>query len=515
MSLKFFYEWIPFVCRCARRGAGARIGRPSAGGGDGARKVDPRRDEDEDGGSGSQDEDEDLSSGSTDRMTPLVGEAQEDGPPPKKRTRRRGRQWYRQTVVPKPVRGALDAPRTRKDKLLCEAWARAGVQKKKSMWFKATTVQRRHLFRSSTISLRKALLQWPPQTKDFEAERAALGKVLHQQVVFQDVPVKKASLQRRPGNQEFSSSPSSSGGQIGGSSSRVVLSKEGSRQQSHDWKKQKRIGEAEDPGPFPGRREQFSTKRGRDRDGDRGVRARGRQDQGDGGRGGERQSERKHYAFDYTFDSASTKSQMNSTRWANPPPRSQHFLDSRKVKSRPAVMSRGGGRAGPGLGSRFRPPLRQLGQFQQTTRFFAHSRRREVDCLPWKAVLLSPTRNRSQSGPKKECWYGKKCRHDACPFEHPSRSTPVQIKPNLRKSCWYGENCKYKACPFDHRSSHKLRAPWSKKHSSFGNGWQTVAHSRGACLRPNLQTVIQPARSQNRFAPLQEVGRQGETGGLP
>ena len=56
MSLKFFYEWIPFVCRCARRGAGARIGRPSAGGG-GARKVDPRRDED--GGSGGQDEDED------------------------------------------------------------------------------------------------------------------------------------------------------------------------------------------------------------------------------------------------------------------------------------------------------------------------------------------------------------------------------------------------------------------------------------------------------------------------
>ena len=37
-------------------------------------------------------------------------------------------------------------PRTHKDKLLCEAWAIAGVQKKKkSMWFKATTVQRRHI----------------------------------------------------------------------------------------------------------------------------------------------------------------------------------------------------------------------------------------------------------------------------------------------------------------------------------------------------------------------------------
>ena len=46
MSLKFFYEWIPFVCRCARRCAGKRIGRPSAGGWDGARKVDSRRVED-------------------------------------------------------------------------------------------------------------------------------------------------------------------------------------------------------------------------------------------------------------------------------------------------------------------------------------------------------------------------------------------------------------------------------------------------------------------------------------
>ena len=49
MSLKFFYEWIPFVCRCARRGAGARIGRAGADGGDGLRKEGPRRvDEDED-----------------------------------------------------------------------------------------------------------------------------------------------------------------------------------------------------------------------------------------------------------------------------------------------------------------------------------------------------------------------------------------------------------------------------------------------------------------------------------
>ena len=93
------------------------------------------------------------------------------------------------------------------------------------MWFKATTVQRRHLFLSSTISLRKARLQWPPQTRDFEAERAALGKVLHQEVMFQDAPevtwkrgsVKqpKASLQRRPGHQESLSSTSSSGGQAG------------------------------------------------------------------------------------------------------------------------------------------------------------------------------------------------------------------------------------------------------------------------------------------------------------
>ena len=60
LSFKFFYGWTPFVCRCARRGAGARIGRAGAGGGDGARKVVSRRDEEgSDGGSGGEDEDED------------------------------------------------------------------------------------------------------------------------------------------------------------------------------------------------------------------------------------------------------------------------------------------------------------------------------------------------------------------------------------------------------------------------------------------------------------------------
>ena len=39
LSFKFFYGWTPFVCRCARRGAGARNGRAGAGGGDGACKV--------------------------------------------------------------------------------------------------------------------------------------------------------------------------------------------------------------------------------------------------------------------------------------------------------------------------------------------------------------------------------------------------------------------------------------------------------------------------------------------
>jgi hypothetical protein len=60
LSFKFFYGWTPFVCRCARRGAGARIGRGGAGGGGGARKVVSRRDEDEesDGGSGCEEEDE-------------------------------------------------------------------------------------------------------------------------------------------------------------------------------------------------------------------------------------------------------------------------------------------------------------------------------------------------------------------------------------------------------------------------------------------------------------------------
>ena len=56
------------------------------------------------------------------------------------------------------------------------------------MQFKATTAQRRHLFLSSTISLRKAVMQWPSQSRDFKAEWAALGKVLHQEVMVQDAP---------------------------------------------------------------------------------------------------------------------------------------------------------------------------------------------------------------------------------------------------------------------------------------------------------------------------------------
>ena len=60
LSVKFLYGWTPFVCRCGRRGAGARIGRAGAGGGNGARKVVPRRVEEEsDGGSGGEDADED------------------------------------------------------------------------------------------------------------------------------------------------------------------------------------------------------------------------------------------------------------------------------------------------------------------------------------------------------------------------------------------------------------------------------------------------------------------------
>ena len=66
-----------------------------------------------------QHEYEDLSSGTTERMTPFEGELQNDGHPPKKRTIRQWRQWYLQRVVPKPVRGVLDVPRTHKDKLLC------------------------------------------------------------------------------------------------------------------------------------------------------------------------------------------------------------------------------------------------------------------------------------------------------------------------------------------------------------------------------------------------------------
>ena len=45
VSFKFFYGWTPFVCRCARRGASAHIGRES------------------DSGSGGEEEDEDEQSG--------------------------------------------------------------------------------------------------------------------------------------------------------------------------------------------------------------------------------------------------------------------------------------------------------------------------------------------------------------------------------------------------------------------------------------------------------------------
>jgi hypothetical protein len=47
LSFKFFYGWTPFVCRCARRGASARIGRESDGG-SGGEEEDEDEDEDED-----------------------------------------------------------------------------------------------------------------------------------------------------------------------------------------------------------------------------------------------------------------------------------------------------------------------------------------------------------------------------------------------------------------------------------------------------------------------------------
>jgi hypothetical protein len=53
VSFKFFYGWTPFVCRCARRGASARIGRESDGG-SGGEEEDEDEDEDEDEQSGRQ-----------------------------------------------------------------------------------------------------------------------------------------------------------------------------------------------------------------------------------------------------------------------------------------------------------------------------------------------------------------------------------------------------------------------------------------------------------------------------
>ena len=113
---------------------------------------------------------------------------------------------------------------------------------------------------------------------------------------------------------------------------------------------------------------------------------------------------------------------MNSTRWANPPPRNQSFLDSRKAKSWPAMTSRGGGPAGPGLGRQFRPSLRQMGQSFRQTNGTEPNRSCSSEQL-WRrrggVGRTGPYGQETQRGvQRKPCWYGNSCRRQSCPFAH-------------------------------------------------------------------------------------------------
>ena len=83
------------------------------------------------------------------------------------------------------------------------------------------------------------------------------------------------------------------------------------------------------------------------------------------------------------------------------PPRGQSHPASREAKSRPASMLRGGERAGPGLGGRFRLPLRQLGHPREQAY-------RSYRCL-----------QKPRQCARAECWYGKAYHRVDCRFLHP------------------------------------------------------------------------------------------------
>ena len=139
-----------------------------------------------------------------------------------------------------------------------------------------------------------------------------------------------------------------------------------------------------------------------------------------------------------------------------------------------------------GLGRQFRPPLRKMGlSFRQTD-----GTEPNRSCC---SEQLWRRRGVGRTGP-----YGQETRG-------------VQRKPY-----WYGNSCRQQSCPFAH-----FDAPprtWGIRYPVDKEGWQRAAHSRGAYSRPTdlraapRQAATEPIRTRNSFAPLSEVGREGDRG---
>ena len=176
-------------------------------------------------------------------------------PPPTKRRRTHRTNWYRfKRGAPVASRGALGACRQQPRQLL-ETWARAGQCRKRVMWARASEEERTKLFLSSVPTLRRLLLQWSPN-QILAAERKKLEQLLSQpKAQFPNPP--KETLEheknRAKGPPKAHLLPKGLRTTQGCSSSSAEsqLSQEGQHQRSHDWKKTKRVGEADNPGPLP------------------------------------------------------------------------------------------------------------------------------------------------------------------------------------------------------------------------------------------------------------------------
>ena len=173
-------------------------------------------------------------------------------PPPTKRRRTHRTNWYRfKRGAPVASRGALGACRQQPRQLL-ETWARAGQCRKRVMWARASEEERTKLFLSSVPTLRRLLLQWSPN-QILAAERKKLEQLLSQpKAQFPNPP--KETLEheknRAKGPPKAHLLPKGLRTTQGCSSSSAEsqLSQEGQHQRSHDWKKTKRVGEADNPG---------------------------------------------------------------------------------------------------------------------------------------------------------------------------------------------------------------------------------------------------------------------------